>query len=291
MIPKEIIRKIRLLDIRTKRLVNDIFSGEYHSVFKGRGMEFSEVREYTIGDDIRNIDWNVTARTGSPHIKVFEEERELTVMLMVDVSSSGEFGTATQMKRDIALEICALLAFSAIENNDLVGLIMFTDKVEKVVMPKKGRMHVLRLLRELLYFEPEDTKTNLALPLEYLNRITKRKAIVFMVSDFMGTGYEKPMTVASRKHDLVPIVVTDPREEDMPNIGLVEFEDAETGLSMLVDTADSSLRKAFGMNVSKAQLEREKIFKRIGLDHIDIRLNKPYIDELTAFFRKRATRF
>lgn len=291
MIPKEIIRKIRLLDIRTKRLVNDIFSGEYHSVFKGRGMEFSEVREYTVGDDIRNIDWNVTARTGIPHVKVFEEERELTVMLMVDVSSSGEFGTATQMKRDIALEICALLAFSAIENNDLVGLIMFTDKIEKVVMPKKGRMHVLRLLRELLYFEPEDTQTDLALPLDYLNRITKRKAIVFMVSDFMGAGYEKPMTVSARKHDLVPIVITDPREEDMPNIGLVEFEDAETGQTVMVDTADNSLREAFGINVSKAQLEREKVFKRIGLDHIDIRLDKPYIDELTAFFRKRAARY
>lgn len=291
MIPKEIIRKIRLLDIRTKRLVNDIFSGEYHSVFKGRGMEFSEVREYIVGDDIRNIDWNVTARTGIPHVKVFEEERELTVMLMVDVSSSGEFGTATQMKRDIALEICALLAFSAIENNDLVGLIMFTDKIEKVVMPKKGRMHVLRLLRELLYFEPEDTQTDLALPLDYLNRITKRKAIVFMVSDFMGAGYEKPMTISARKHDLVPIVITDPREEDMPNIGLVEFEDAETGQTIMVDTADNSLREAFGINVSKAQLEREKVFKRIGLDHIDIRLDKPYIDELTAFFRKRAARY
>ncbi len=291
MIPKEIIKKIRLLDIRTKRLVNDIFSGEYHSVFKGRGMEFSEVREYTIGDDIRNIDWNVTARTGSPHVKVFEEERELTVILMVDVSSSGEFGTATQMKRDIALEICALLAFSAIENNDLVGLIMFTDKIEKVIMPKKGRKHVLRLLRELLYFKPEDTQTDLALPLDYLNRITKRKAIVFMVSDFMGAGYEKPMTVSARKHDLVPIVITDPREEDMPNIGLVEFEDAETGQTITVDTADPSLRKTFGMNVSDAQLQREKIFKRIGLDHIDIRLDKPYIDELTAFFRKRAARY
>lgn len=291
MIPKEIIKKIRLLDIRTKRLVKDIFSGEYHSVFKGRGMEFSEVREYTIGDDIRNIDWNVTARTGSPHVKVFEEERELTVILMVDVSSSGEFGTATHMKRDIALEICALLAFSAIENNDLVGLIMFTDKIEKVIMPKKGRKHVLRLLRELLYFEPEDTQTDLSLPLDYLNRITKRQAIVFMVSDFMGAGYEKPMTVAARKHDLVPIVITDPREEDMPNIGLVEFEDAETGQTIMVDTSDPSLRESFGMNVSEEQIKRDKIFKRIGLDHVDIRLDKPYIDELTAFFRKRAARY
>ncbi len=288
---KEIIKRIRKLDIRTKRLVNDIFSGEYHSVFKGRGMEFSEVREYVIGDDIRNIDWNVTARTGSPHIKVFEEERELTVMLMVDVSSSGEFGTATRMKREIALEICALLAFSAIENNDLVGLIMFTDRIEKVVMPKKGRRHVLRLLRELLYFEPQDTETDLALPLEYLNRITKRKAIVFMVSDFMGAGYDKPMTIAARKHDLVPIVITDPREEEMPKIGLVEFEDAETGLTKLIDTADPALRQAFDLNVSEASFRREKIFKRIGLDSITIRLDRPYIDELTAFFKKRASRY
>lgn len=291
MVPKEIIKKIRRLDIRTKRLVNDIFSGEYHSVFKGRGMEFSEVREYVVGDDIRNIDWNVTARTGSPHVKVFEEERELTVLLMVDVSSSGEFGTATSMKRDIALEISALLAFSAIDNNDLVGLTMFTDKIEKSIMPKKGRKHVLRILRELLYFEPQDTQTDLSLPLEYLNRMAKRKAIVFMISDFMGAGYEKAMTIAAKKHDLVPIVITDPREEAMPNIGLLELEDAETGKTILIDTSDSSLRKAFGLNVTETQLKRDKIFKSIGLDHIDIRLDKPYLDELTAFFKKRASRY
>jgi len=291
MIPKEIIKKIRRLDIRTKRLVNDIFSGEYHSVFKGRGMEFSEVREYVIGDDIRNIDWNVTARTGQPHVKVFEEERELTVMLMVDVSSSGEFGTATSMKRDIALEICALLAFSAIDNNDLVGLVMFTDKIEKSIVPKKGRKHVLRILRELLYFKPEDTRTNLALPLDYLNRITKRRSIVFMISDFMGEDYEKAMTITAKKHDLVPVVISDPREENMPNIGLIELEDAETGKAILIDTSDPTLRDAFGLNVSRTQLEREKIFKRIGLDHMDIRLDKPYIDELTTFFKKRAARY
>ncbi len=291
MVPKDIIKKIRRLDIRTKRLVNDIFSGEYHSVFKGRGMEFSEVREYVVGDDIRNIDWNVTARTGSPHVKVFEEERELTVLLMVDVSSSGEFGTATSMKRDIALEISALLAFSAIDNNDLVGLTMFTDKIEKSIMPKKGRKHVLRILRELLYFEPQDTQTDLALPLEYLNRMAKRKAIVFMISDFMGAGYEKAMTIAAKKHDLVPIVITDPREEAMPNIGLLELEDAETGKTILIDTSDSNLRKAFGLNVTETQLKRDKIFKSIGLDHIDIRLDKPYLDELTAFFKKRASRY
>ncbi len=291
MIPKEIIKKIRRLDIRTKRLVNDIFSGEYHSVFKGRGMEFSEVREYVLGDDIRNIDWNVTARTGQPHVKVFEEERELTVMLMVDVSSSGEFGTATSMKRDIALEICALLAFSAIDNNDLVGLVMFTDKIEKSIVPKKGRKHVLRILRELLYFKPEDTRTNLALPLDYLNRITKRRSIVFMISDFMGEDYEKAMTITAKKHDLVPVVISDPREENMPNIGLIELEDAETGKAILIDTSDPTLRDAFGLNVSRTQLEREKIFKRIGLDHMDIRLDKPYIDELTTFFKKRAARY
>jgi uncharacterized protein (DUF58 family) len=270
--------------------VNDVFSGEYHSVFKGRGMEFAEVREYVFGDDIRMIDWNVTARTGRPHVKIFEEERELTVILMVDVSSSGEFGTATRMKRDIALEICALLAFSAIQNNDLVGLIMFTDKIEKVIMPKKGRLHVLRLLRELLYFQPQDTKTNLALPLEYLNRITKRKAIVFMVSDFMGAGYDKPMSVASKKHDLVPIVITDPREENLPGVGMIELEDAETGRSVLIDTNDSALRELFGLNVSEARLEREKLFKSIGLDNIMIKLDKPYIDALTAYFKKRAAK-
>lgn len=291
MIPKEILKKIRKLDIRTKRLVKDIFSGEYHSVFKGRGMEFAEVREYVPGDDIRNIDWNVTARTGHPHVKVFEEERELTVMLLVDVSSSGEFGTATSMKRDIALEICALLAFSAIDNNDLVGLVMFTDKIEKAIMPKKGRKHVLRLLRELLYFEPQDTETDLTLPLDYLNRVTRRSAIVFMVSDFMGGGYEKAMTVTARKHDLVPIVISDPREEELPDIGLVELEDAETGQTILVDTGDPSLQTSFRDNVSKESRRREKTFKSIGLDYIDINLSKPYIDELTTFFRKRAARY
>ncbi|HHS50201.1 MAG TPA: DUF58 domain-containing protein [candidate division Zixibacteria bacterium] len=291
MIPKEIFRKIRRLDIRTNKVVKDIFSGKYHSVFKGRGMEFTEVREYVVGDDIRNIDWNVTARTGEPYVKIFEEERELTVMLMVDVSSSGEFGTATSMKRDIALEICALLAFSAIDNNDLVGLIMFTDKIERCIMPKKGKRHVLRILRELLYFKPEDTQTDLALPLDYLNKITKRSAIAFMISDFIGEGYEKAMAVTAKKHDLVPIVITDPRELEMPGIGLVEMEDAETGTTVLIDTSDPQLRSKFGLNVSEAQLKREKVFKSIGVDKIDIRIDKPYIDELIAFFKKRAARY
>jgi len=291
MIPKEILKKIRKLDIHTKRLVNDVFAGEYHSVFKGRGMEFAEVREYIPGDDIRTIDWNVTARTGSPHVKIFEEERELTVMLLVDVSSSGEFGTSNNLKRDIALEICALLAFSAIENNDLVGLIMFTDKIEKVVLPKKGRQHVLRLLRELLFFKPQDTETNLTLPLDYLNRITKRRAIVFLVSDFMGKDYEKSLTISTKKHDLVPVVIIDPREESLPDIGLVEMEDAETGDTILVDTSNLSLRKAFGLNVSEQQLKREKIFKRIGLDHVLIRTDRDYIKDLAKFFKKRASTY
>ncbi|NUO81345.1 DUF58 domain-containing protein, partial [candidate division KSB1 bacterium] len=235
MIPKEILKKVRRLEIQTRALVNDVFSGEYHSVFKGRGMAFAEVREYVLGDDVRNIDWNVTARTGHPFVKVFDEERELTVMLLVDVSSSGEFGTHEQMKGDIAAEICALLAFSAIKNNDKVGLIIFTDRIEKFVPPKKGRTHVLRVLREVLYHKPEGHGTNITTALEYLNRVIRRKAVVFLVSDFLSEGYEKALRVAGKRHDLVAIPITDPRETEIPNVGLVELEDAETGEVHLLD--------------------------------------------------------
>jgi uncharacterized protein (DUF58 family) len=291
MIPKEILKKIRRIEITTRGLVNEVFSGEYHSVFKGRGMEFSEVREYQFGDDIRSIDWNVSARMGHTYVKVFEEERELTVMILYDASSSGEFGTAEKMKNEIAIEICALLAFSAIKNNDKVGLIIFTDKIEKFVPPKKGKQHVLRVLRELLYFKPEDTKTDISIALEYLMRVVKRKSTVFLVSDFISSDYKKAIQIANRKHDLIAITVTDPREFDLPDIGFIEFEDAETGDEILVDTNDFEVRKLFSRNTSQGKLERERFFRSIGLDYIDIVTDKPYIEPLMRFFRIREKRF
>ncbi|OQX88612.1 DUF58 domain-containing protein, partial [candidate division KSB1 bacterium 4484_87] len=261
MIPKEVLKKVKRIEIATRGLVNDVFSGEYHSVFKGRGMEFSEVREYQPGDDIRTIDWNVTARMGHPFVKVFEEERELTVMLLVDVSSSGEFGTFERMKAEIATEICALLAFSAIKNNDKVGLIIFTDQIEKFIPPKKGKSHVLRVIRELLYHKPEGTKTDISSALEYLNRVTRRRSVVFLVSDFISSDYDKALQIANRRHDIVAITVTDPREVEMPNVGFVELEDAETGEIVLVDTSVGSVRQLYQRNTTKEIESREKLFR------------------------------
>ncbi len=291
MIPKEILKKVKKIELITRHLVNDVFAGEYHSVFKGRGMEFNEVREYQYGDDIRTIDWNVTARQGSPFVKVFSEERELTVMLLVDASSSGEFGTFEQMKGEIATEICALLAFSAIKNNDKVGLIIFTDKVEKYVPPKKGKMHVLRVVRELLYFKPEDNKTNIASALDHLNRVIKRKAIVFLVSDFLGTDYEKPLRVARQRHDLVPITITDPRELALPNIGFLELEDAETGELMLIDTSDPAIREMFASQTNAEKDRRDKLFRSMSIDTIEVMTNRPYAEPIVNFFKKRARRY
>ncbi len=291
MIPKEILKKVKRIEITTRGMVNDVFSGEYHSVFKGRGMEFSEVREYQIGDDIRTIDWNVTARMGHPYVKVFEEERELTVMLLVDVSSSGNFGTFERMKGEIAIEICALLAFSAIKNNDKVGLIIFTDEIEKFIPPKKGKSHVLRVLRELLYHKPKGTQTDIANALEYLNRITKRRSVVFLVSDFINTGYEKALQIANRRHDMVAITITDPREIELPDVGFIELEDAETGELVLVDTSYSEVRSVYARQSSQDIQSRNKFFKSINVDHIDIQTDKPYVEPLIKFFRMRAKRF
>lgn len=291
MIPKEILKKVKRIEITTRGMVNDVFSGEYHSVFKGRGMEFSEVREYQIGDDIRTIDWNVTARMGHPYVKVFEEERELTVMLLVDVSSSGNFGTRYRMKGEIAIEICALLAFSAIKNNDKVGLIIFTDKIEKFIPPKKGKSHVLRVLRELLYHKPSGTQTDIANVLEYLNRVTRRRSVVFLVSDFINTGYEKALQIANRRHDVVSITVTDPREIDLPDVGFIELEDAETGEVILVDTSYAEVRSLYSKQSSQDIQIRNKLFRSINVDHIDIQTDKPYIEPLIKFFRMRARRF
>jgi uncharacterized protein (DUF58 family) len=291
MIPKEILKKVRRLEIQTRALVNDVFSGEYHSVFKGRGMEFAEVREYMIGDDIRNIDWNVTARNGYPYVKVFDEERELTVMLLVDASSSGEFGTHEQMKGDIAAEICALLAFSAIKNNDKVGLIIFTDRIEKFVPPKKGRIHVLRVLREILYHKPEGRGTNIAGALEYLNRVITRRAVVFLVSDFLSENYEKALRIASRRHDLIAMPITDPRETEIPNVGWVELEDAETGEIYFLDTTDAANRQKFAQEAIRRGVLRDKNLRAANVDPVDIRTDKPYFEPLIRFFRMRAKRF
>ncbi|MBC8183591.1 DUF58 domain-containing protein [candidate division KSB1 bacterium] len=291
MIPKEILKKVKRIEITTRGLVNDIFSGEYHSVFKGRGMEFSEVREYQLGDDIRTIDWNVTARMGHPYVKIFEEERELTVMLLVDVSSSGNFGTYERMKGEIAIEICALLAFSAIKNNDKVGLIIFTDGIEKFIPPKKGKSHVLRVLRELLYHEPKGTGTDIGKTLEYLNKVTKRRSVVFLVSDFINTGYEKALQIANRRHDIVAITVTDPREMKMPDVGFIELEDAETGEVILVDTSYDEFRGQFANQSNDDKVNRDKLFRSINVDHIDVQTDKDYIEPLMRFFRMRAKRF
>jgi uncharacterized protein (DUF58 family) len=291
MIPKEILKKVRRIEIATRGLVNDVFSGEYHSVFKGRGMEFSEVREYQIGDDIRTIDWNVTARYGHPYVKIFEEERELTVMLMVDASSSGEFGTFERMKGEIAIEICALLAFSAIKNNDKVGLIIFTDKVEKFVAPRKGKSHVLRVLRELLYFKPEDKKTDIGIALEYLSRVIRRRSVVFLVSDFLSKDYDQAMRIANKRHDIVAIHVVDPRELELPSVGYIELEDAETGEAVLLDTSDRHVRQLFANETSNSMTKREKLFKSMNVDSIDIRTDQSYIEPLIKFFRMRAKRF
>jgi len=290
MIPKEILKKVKRIEIATRGLVNDVFSGEYHSVFKGRGMEFAEVREYQFGDDIRNIDWNVTARSDHPYVKVFDEERELTVMLMVDVSSSGNFGTTNQMKGEVAAELCAVLAFSAIKNNDKVGLMIFSDRIEKFIPPRKGKQHVLRVIREILYFKPEESRTNLSVALEYLSRVIKRKSIVFLISDFLTEDYEKALQVANKKHDIIAIDIIDPREVEMPSVGLLELEDAETGETVMVDTSNPAIRGSFYSQSKEERDTREKFFKSIGVDNININTDRSYVEPITKFFRMRAKR-
>lgn len=291
MIPKEILKKVREIEIYTRRLVSDTLAGEYHSVFKGRGMEFSEVREYQQGDDIRTIDWNVTARMGHPFVKLHVEERELTVIFLIDTSASGSFGTVNRMKGELAVELCAVLAFSAIRNNDKVGLILFTEEVEKYIPPKKGKNHVLRVIRELLYFKPQGKGTNIRAALDYLNKVTKRKVVVFLVSDFIATEYEQALRVTTRKHDVIPISITDPRETELPEVGLLELEDAETGERIMLDTFDPRVRKAYAEMAYWEQAARERLFRSMKLDFIDIRTDEPYMNALITFFRRRASRY
>lgn len=290
MIPRELFKKIRRIEIRTRKLVNDLFSGEYHSTFKGQGMEFEEVREYVPGDDIRLIDWNVTARTGLPHVKKFKEERELTVMLLVDASSSGRFGTFQQYKEDLAAELCALLAFSAIKNNDKVGLIIFTNSIEKYIPPQKGKPHVLRLVREILYFNPEHTATDIAGALEFFNKVTKRKSVVFLISDFLSEDYLTPLRIANKKHDIIAVKISDPREQEFGNYGLMELEDAETGEVMVLDTSSREFRSEFSSQVEESTDELKRTFRMMDLDFIQLRTDRPYTIPLIQFFKMREKR-
>ncbi len=293
---KELLKKVRQIEISIRGVVNEVFAGEYHSVFKGRGMEFAEVREYQVGDDVRNIDWNVSARMNQPFIKVFEEERELTVMILFDSSASEEFGSRGQPKGEVATELAALLASSAIKNNDKVGLIIFSSRIEKFVPPRKGRQHVLRVIRELLFFEdeanqPRSAQTDIAVALEYLNRVVRRRATVFLLSDFMADDYQRDLQIANKRHDLVAIHLIDPLEERLPAVGLIEFEDLETGEVTLVDTSPRSIRENVSQNAGKEKQELERFFKSIGMDYISIYTNRSYIQPLTKFFRMRAKRF
>lgn len=287
----ELLRKVRKIEIRTKGLVNQIFSGEYHSVFKGRGMVFNEVREYQPGDDVRLIDWNVSARFNHPYIKVFEEERELTVVLVVDVSGSGEFGSVQQMKKDIAVELCAVLAFSAIQNNDKVGVILFSDTVEKFIPPKKGRKHILRIIRELLDFKPARRGTNIAEGVRYLSSAIKKRSIAFLISDFLADGYQDALKIASKKHDLIAVHLFDPREIELPSVGLLRVRDAESGDVNWIDTADPRLRQSYSRWWKEHDQNRIRLFRRCGVDQIDIRIDQSYIKPLVSFFRAREKRW
>lgn len=297
MLPKELLDKVHRIEITTSRLVTDVFAGQYHSVFKGRGMEFDEVREYQFGDDIRTIDWNVTARTGKAHIKKFVEERELTVMIMVDASRSCQFATVNQLKSKLAAEIAAILAFSAVRNNDKVGLIIFTDRIELFIPPRKGKSHVLRVIREVLYFKPKGRGTDLKQALEYLNHVMPRKAVTFVLSDFFDEvkdaepKFKKAMSIANRRHDIIAITLNDEREIRLPDCGLLELEDAETGARVMIDSGNASVRKRYEQEARKRLSLRDRMFRSIGVDHIDVQTHVPYEQSLIAFFLQRRRRF
>lgn len=284
---KEILKKVRKIEIKTKRLSNHIFSGEYHSSFKGRGMTFSEVRQYQFGDDIRNIDWNVTARYNEPYIKVFEEERELTMVLMVDISASEFFGTDEQFKRETLTEIAATLAFSAIQNNDKVGLLLFTDQIELFIPPKKGKSHVLRIIRELIEFHPKSKKTNINNALEYLIGVMKKKAIVFVLSDFVDDGYDNALKIIGRKHDVTGIRVYDKYEEELPKLGMIQVLDAETGNSVLVNTNSKKVRNQYKANYLKTVDYYKTTFKKSGSGVINTMIGRDYVIELMKYFKRR----
>lgn len=284
----ELLKKVRKVEIKTRGLSNQLFSGEYHTAFKGRGMTFSEVREYQAGDDIRSIDWNVTARFNNTYVKVFEEEREMTVMLLVDVSASGEFGTQKQLKQELITELCAVLAFSAIQNNDKIGVIFFTDKIEKFIPPKKGKTHILRIIRDLIEFKPEHKKTDIKQALKYLTNVIKKRSIAFVISDFIAdNNFVDALKIANKKHDLVALRIYDKREMELPDIGLVKFMDAETGTLKWIDTSDKDVRTHFYAEAKKQEAFLKEIFNKSGVDSADINTAESYIKPLMNLFKRR----
>lgn len=286
----EIFKKVRKIEIKTRGLVNQVFAGQYHSMFKGRGMAFSEVREYQYGDDIRSIDWNVTARFNHPYVKIFDEERELTVMLLIDVSGSNQFGTQVKFKQEAMTEIAAVLAFSAIKNNDKVGVIFFSDKIEKFIPPKKGTSHILRIIRELVDFKAMSRKTDISNALRYLTNAIKKRSTVFLLSDFIDEGYENALKIAGNKHDLIALRVFDQREAEMPNVGLVQLQDSETGANQWIDTSDAALRYAYKVNHERRNADITNILRRAGVDFAEVRCDMDYVPPLIKLFRKRGTR-
>ncbi|MBI2269257.1 MAG: DUF58 domain-containing protein [Bacteroidetes bacterium] len=286
----ELLKKVRKIEIKTRGISNQIFSGEYHSAFKGRGMAFSEVREYQPGDDIRAIDWNVTARFNHPFIKVFEEERELTVMLLVDVSGSENFGTQKQFKKDMITEICAVLAFSAIKNNDKIGVIFFSDKIEKYIPPKKGKSHILRIIRDLIEFKPESNKTNIEQALRFFTNVVKKKSIAFLISDFMADGYKDALKITNKKHDLIALRIYDKREFELPNIGLVKLKDSETGQLSWVNTSSYEVRSHYSTNAKKRESYLKDMFNKCGVDTATIGTHQSYIQPLMNLFKQRESR-
>ncbi|MGI9335365.1 MAG: DUF58 domain-containing protein [Gammaproteobacteria bacterium] len=290
MLTREILEQTRRLHIRTRRLVDGVFAGQYHSVFKGRGMEFADVREYEPGDDVRSIDWNVTARTGQPFVKRYVEERELTVMLLVDVSASGRFGTRDKPKVQVATELCAVLARSALANNDKVGLVLFTDRVERYVPPQKGRQRSMRVISEMLSAAPRRTGTDIALALRFLNKVCRRRTVSFLVSDFIDADYESSLRLVHRRHDVIPVCVRDEREQSLPDVGLMRFEDLETGRQMLVDTSAVHVREVFADVAQKKLRQRERAFRSMGLDIVDVGIDGDYVHALMRFFRHRERR-
>ena len=290
MIPKEILDKVRHIEITTSRLVNDVFAGAYHSAFKGRGMEFDQVREYEPGDDIRTIDWNVTARTGKPHIKKYVEERELSVMILVDASASSRFASSGVLKNQLAAEFAAVLAFAAIRNNDKVGLIIFTDDVELYIAPRKGKGHVLRLIRDVLYFKPKGMKTNIPKALEYFIRVAKRRCVGFLISDFFQNDIEKTLNLTNKRHDLIAITLNDPREHSLPECGLIQIMDAETGQLRIIDTSQKQVLVSYQQSAKNRIEKRNRLFSLAGVDHIDLTTNEPYISQLVSFFSGRHRR-
>ena len=291
MIPQELIKKVRQIQIYTSRAVNASFAGQYESVFKGRGMQFEDVREYMPGDDIRTIDWNVTARTGKPYIKRFVEEREMTVIFAVDLSASGRFGTLDKTKNQLAAEFCAVLAFAAAKNNDKVGLLIFTDQIELFIPPKKGSRHVLRLIRELLYFQTPKKETNIPLALDYLARVVRKRATVFVVSDFLQADFKTPLSLLNRRHDCIAVPVSDPAELALPKVGIIEFTDAETGETITIDTSNSGFRRRYEGTNAERFSQLKSLLRSINVDCISISTGKPYINDLIQFFHQRHRRY